>query len=90
MKETETSLASLLPLFAEVRRFCMAIRLSSSVCCSKCMRGKKRGEDGERQIEVEEERGELKEKHTCMTMRMSVEMTQDLSHEVHVTQHQRV
>ena len=30
------------PLFAEVRRFCMAIRLSSSVCCSKCMRRKKR------------------------------------------------
>ena len=32
----------LLSLFAEVRRFCMAIRLSSSVCCSKCMRRKKR------------------------------------------------
>ena len=30
------------PLFAEVRRFCMAIRLSNSVCCSKCMRKKKR------------------------------------------------
>ena len=28
------------------------------------------GEDGERQIEVESERGELKERRTCMTMRM--------------------
>ena len=28
------------------------------------------GEDGERQIEVESERGELKERHTWMTMRM--------------------
>ena len=29
-----------------------------------------KGEDGEGQIEVEEERGELKEKRTWMTMRM--------------------
>ena len=48
------------------------------------------GEDGAGQIEVESERGELKERRTWMTMRMSVEMTQDLSHEVHVTRHQRV
>ena len=38
----------------------MAIRLSSSVCSSKCRRGKKKGEDGEGQIEVEEERGGLR------------------------------
>ena len=49
-----------------------------------------KGEDGEGQIEVEEERGELKEKRTWMTMRMGVKMTQDLSQEVHVTRHQRV
>ena len=42
VRETETSQASLLSLFAEVRRICMAIRLSSSVCSSKCRRGKKR------------------------------------------------
>ena len=29
-----------------------------------------KGADGEGQIEVEEERGELKEKRTCMTMGM--------------------
>ena len=46
----------------------MAIRLSSTVCCSKCMRGKRKGEDGEGQIEVEEERGELKERRTCTWM----------------------
>ena len=56
MREVWTSQASLLPLFAEVPRFCMAIRLSSSVCCSKCMRRKKREEDGEGQIEVEREK----------------------------------
>ena len=33
----------------------MAIRLSSSVCNSKCRRGKKKGEDGEGQVEVEGE-----------------------------------
>ena len=49
-----------------------------------------KGEDGEGQIEVEEERGELKEKRTWMTMRMGVKMTQDLSQEMHVTRHQRV
>ena len=31
------------------------------MCSAKCRRGKKKGEDGEGQIEVEEERGELKE-----------------------------
>ena len=56
------------PLFAEVRRFCMAIRLSSSVCCSKCMEREEEEEDGEGQIEVESERGELKERRTCTWM----------------------
>ena len=46
----------------------MAIRLSRSVCSSKCRRGKQEGEDGEGQIEVEEERGELKERRTCTWM----------------------
>ena len=49
-----------------------------------------KGEDGEGQVEVENERDELKERRTWMTMRMGVKMTQELSHEVHVTQHQRV
>ena len=44
----------------------MAIRLSSSVCCSKCMRGKKR--DGEGQVEVEREEGEVKERRSCVKM----------------------
>ena len=43
-----------------------------------------KGEDGEGQVEVEEERGELKERRTWMTVRIH------LSHEVHVTRHQRV
>ena len=48
----------------------MAIRLSSSVCCSKVHEKEEEGEDGEGQIEVESERGELKERRTWMTMRM--------------------
>ena len=47
-----------------------------------------RGEDGEGQIEVEGERGELKERRTCTWM--TNDKTQDLSQEVHVTRHQRV
>ena len=34
----------------------MAIRLSSSVCSSKCRRGKEKKEDREGQVEVEEEK----------------------------------
>ena len=30
-----------LPLFSEVRRFCMVIKFSSSVCCQRCMRREK-------------------------------------------------
>ena len=41
-----------------------------------------KGEDGEGQVEVEEERSELKEKHTCTWM--TNDKTQNLSHEVHV------
>ena len=40
-------------------------------------------EDGEGQVEVEREEGEVKEKRTWMTMRIT------LSHEVHVTQTSR-
>ena len=47
-----------------------------------------KGEDGEGQIEVEEEKVELKERRTCTWM--TSDETQNLSHEVHVTQHQRV
>ena len=46
------------------------------------------GEDGEGQIEVESERGELKERRTCTWM--TSDGTQNLSHEVHVTQYQSV
>ena len=48
------------------------------------------GEDGEGQIEVESERGELKERRTCMTMVDDMRLKNTLSHEVHVTQHQSV
>ena len=44
------------------------------------------GEDGEGQIEVEDERGELKEKRSCMTMNVDeMRLKNTLSHEVHVT-----
>ena len=47
-------------------------------------------EDGEGQIEVEEERGELKERRSCMTMNVDeMRLKNTLSHEVHVTQHQK-
>ena len=46
------------------------------------------GEDGEGQIEVESDRGELKERRTCTWMKS--DETENLSHEVHVTQHQSV
>ena len=46
------------------------------------------GEDGEGQIKVESERGEIKERRTWMTMRMIDETQEHLSHEMHVTRHQ--
>ena len=45
-------------------------------------------EDGEGQVEVESERGELKERRICTWM--TSDGTQNLSHELHVTQHQSV
>ena len=56
------------PLFTEVRRFCMAIRLSSSSVLLEVQEREEKGEDGEGQIEVESERGELKERRTCTWM----------------------
>ena len=48
------------------------------------------GEDGEGQIEVESERGELKEKRSCMTMNVDeMRLKNTLSHEVHVTRHHK-
>ena len=48
-------------------------------------------EDCEDQVEVEREEGELKEKRSCKTMKIDeVRLKNTLSHEVHVTQHQRV
>ena len=47
-------------------------------------------EDGEGQIEVEAE-DELKEKRSCMTMNVDeMRLKNTLSHEVHVTRHQKV
>ena len=44
-------------------------------------------EDGEEQIEVEREEGEVKEKRSCMTMNVDeMRLKNTLSHEVHVTQ----
>ena len=48
----------------------MAIKLSSSVWLLEMHEKEEEGEDGEGQIEEESERGELKERHTWMTMRM--------------------
>ena len=48
-------------------------------------------EDGEGQIEVEREEGEVKEKRSCMTMNVDgMRLKNTLSHEVHVTHHQGV
>ena len=47
-------------------------------------------EDGEGQIEVEREEGEVKEKRSCMTMNVDeMRLKNTLSHEVHVTRHQK-
>ena len=43
-------------------------------------------EDGEDQVEVEKEEGEVKEKRPWMTMRDDMRLKNTLSHEVHVTQ----
>ena len=48
----------------------MAIRLSSSVGKLEVQEREEKGEDGEGQIEVEGEKGELKERRPWMTMRM--------------------
>ena len=45
-------------------------------------------EDGEGQVEVESEEGELKEKRSCTWM--TNDTHEHLSHEVHVTRHQSV
>ena len=43
-------------------------------------------EDGEDQVEVEREEGEVKEKRLCMTMNVDeMRLKNTLSHEVHVT-----
>ena len=45
----------------------MVFRLSSSVCCSACKSGQDEvEEDGEGQVEVVREEGEVREKRTCM------------------------
>ena len=47
-------------------------------------------EDGEDQVEVEREEGEVKEKRSCMTMNVDgMRLKNTLSHEVHVTQTSR-
>ena len=47
-------------------------------------------EDGEDQVEVEREKGEVKEKRSCMTMNVDgMRLKNTLSHEVHVTQTSR-
>ena len=47
-------------------------------------------EDGEDQVEVEREEGEVKKKRSCMTMNVDeMRLKNTLSHEVHVTQTSR-
>ena len=60
-REVWTSQASSLPLLAEWHELSLTIRLSNSGYSSQCMREEE--EDGEGQIEVESERGELKDAH---------------------------
>ena len=68
----------------------MVIRLSSSVCCSGWHEKGEVEEDGEDQVEVEREEGEVKEKRSCMTMNVDgMRLKNTLSHEVHVTQTSR-
>ena len=55
-------------LVAEVRRFCMVISLSELSALFEVHEKEEVGEDGEGQIEVESERGELKERRTCTWM----------------------
>ena len=45
----------------------MAIRFSSSMCCYE---KEEEGEDGEGQVEIQCERGELKKRRTWMTLGM--------------------
>ena len=48
-------------------------------------------EDGEGQVEVEREEGEVKEKRSCMTMNVDeMRLKNTLRHEVHVTHHEGV
>ena len=47
-------------------------------------------EDGEGQVEVESEEGEVNEKRSCMTMNVDeMRLKNTLSHEVHVTRHKK-
>ena len=68
MREVWTSQASLLPLFAEVRRFLHGDQVVELSVLLEVHEKEEVGEDGERQIEVESERGELKERRTCTWM----------------------
>ena len=48
-------------------------------------------EDGEGQVEVEREEGEVKEKRSCVTMNVDeMRLKNTLNHEVHVTHHEGV
>ena len=70
MREVETSQASLLPLVrggAQVLHGDQVVELSVLL---EVHEREEEEEDGERQIEVGSERGELKERRTWMTMRM--------------------
>ena len=47
-------------------------------------------EDGEGQVKVESEEGEVKEKRSCTTMNVDeMRLKNTLSHEVHVTRHHK-
>ena len=68
----------------------MVIRLSSSVCLLGVREKGEVEEDGEGQVEVEGEEGEVKEKRSCKTMNVDeMRLKNTLSHEVHVTQTSR-
>ena len=70
MRETETSWASLLSLFAEVRRFLHVDQIVELSGQLEVQDREEKGEDGEGLIEVEGEDVEIKERRTLMSMRM--------------------
>ena len=63
MRETETSAGVVTPLVRGVAQVLHGDQVVESQCAARSA-----GEDGEGQVEVEDERGEVKERRTCTWM----------------------